>query len=92
MLSPANHYLLRGNGEQGLSGWPSSPKIEALRNQWLDAPDMATQKTICAEIQAEAFIDVPYWPLGTTYHLTAYRSDLTGTLDGQPLFWNVRRS
>ena len=92
LLSPANNYLLRGNGEQGLYGWPSDPRIEALRNQWFDAPDLATQKSICAEIQAEAFIDVPYWPLGALYPLTAYRSDLTGTLDGQPLFWNVRRS
>jgi peptide/nickel transport system substrate-binding protein len=44
-----------------------------------------------AKMQAQAFIDVPYCPLGTSYPETAYRSDLTGVLDGQAIFWNVQR-
>jgi peptide/nickel transport system substrate-binding protein len=90
-LTPATHVLLRGNGEKGAPGWPTSSKLEALREQWLDAPDVTTQKAICGEIQTQAFVDVPYLPLGTTYPSTAYRSDLTGVMDGQPLFWNVCR-
>jgi peptide/nickel transport system substrate-binding protein len=91
--SPATNFSLRGNGEQGFVGWPSSPKIEALRDQWLDASDLATQKKLAAEIQAQAFIDVPYYPLGINFTPTAFRSDLTGVLtaSGTPLFWNVRR-
>jgi peptide/nickel transport system substrate-binding protein len=70
-LWPACHrYLLAP------PGWPSSPKIEALRDQWLDAPDVTAQRKIAAEIQAQAFIDVPYFPLGTFYPSTAFRSDL----------------
>jgi peptide/nickel transport system substrate-binding protein len=91
-LSPISHLALRGNGEQAFPGWPTSPKIEALRNAWLDAPDLASQRKIAAAIQAQAFIDVPYLPLGTFYPSTAYRSDLTGVLDGQAIFWNVRRT
>ena len=45
-------------------GWPTAPKIEALRDAWFDAPDLAAQKTICAEIQKQVLIDVPYVPLG----------------------------
>ncbi|MGD0108869.1 MAG: ABC transporter substrate-binding protein [Rhodopila sp.] len=90
-MTPATHRLLRGNGEQAGAGWPSSPKIEALRDQWLDAPDVTVQRKIAAEIQARAFIDVPYFPLGTWYPQTAFRSDLKGVLDGQAIFWNVRR-
>jgi peptide/nickel transport system substrate-binding protein len=92
--SPATHVALRGNGEQApLPGWPSSPKIEALRDQWLDAPDSATQRRLAAEIQAQAFIDVPYYPLGINYPRTAFRSDLTGVLTAHeaPVFWNIRR-
>jgi peptide/nickel transport system substrate-binding protein len=85
-LSPASHWRLLAP-----PGWPSSEKINALRDQWLDATDVTTQRKIAAEIQAQAFIDVPYYPLGTYYVSTAYRSDLTGVLDGQALFWNVRR-
>jgi peptide/nickel transport system substrate-binding protein len=92
-MTPATHRLLRGNGGEAgaAAGWPSSPKIEALRDQWLDAPNAPAQRKIAAEIQAQAFIDVPYFPLGTWYPETAFRSDLTGVLDGQAIFWNVRR-
>ena len=89
VLTPADHGLLRGDGA-GV-GWPSSPKIEKLRNQWLDAPDITAQRTIATEMQAQAFIDLPCFPLGTWYPSTAFRADLTGVLDGQALFWNVHR-
>ena len=94
LASPATHVALRGNGEQApLPGWPISPKIEALRDQWLDATDLATQKKLAADIQAQAFIDVPYYPLGINYPSTAFRSDLKGVLTAYeaPVFWNVRR-
>jgi peptide/nickel transport system substrate-binding protein len=91
--SPATHGLLRGNGEQAFVGWPSSPKIEELRAQWLDAPDLTAQKELAAAIQAQAFVDVPYYPLGINFTPTAFRSDLRGALTatGTALFWNVRR-
>ena len=91
LLTPATHWMLRSNGEKAAPGWPSSPKLEALRDQWFDAPVIASRKRICAEIQAQAFVDLPYLPLGTTFPPTAYRSNLTGVQDGQALFWNVRR-
>ncbi len=90
-LTPANHAALRGTGDQASAGWPSSPKIETLRDQWLDAEDVAAQRRIAAEIQVQAFIEVPYFPLGTFYPSTAFRSDLRGVLDGQAIFWNVER-
>lgn len=90
-LTPATSRFLRGNGEQAAGGWPSSPELERLHDEWLDAPDFTAQRQIAAEIQARAFVDVPYYPLGTSYFETAFRSDLTGVLDGQAIFWNIRR-
>lgn len=90
-FTPATHQGLRGNGGIAWFGWPTSPKIEALRDEWLDAPDLLAQKRIAAEIQAQAFEDVPYFPLGLFYLPSAYRADLTGILHGFPIFWNVRR-
>jgi peptide/nickel transport system substrate-binding protein len=90
-LTPATARYLRGNGEQAAAGWPNSAKLEALHEAWLDAPDVASQRLIAREIQAQAFIDVPYCPLGTSFFETAYSSDLAGVLDGQAIFWNVRR-
>jgi peptide/nickel transport system substrate-binding protein len=91
-FTPATHLPLRGNDGQAWFGWPTSPKIEALRDQWLDTSDPGAQKRIAAEIQAQAFEDVPYLPLGLYYSPSAYRADLTGILHGFPIFWNMRRA
>lgn len=90
-LSPAVNFLLRGNGIKGYLGWPTSAKIEELRDAWFDAPDLAAQQRIAAELQLQAFQDVPYIPLGQYYPHTAYRTDLTDVLNGFAVFWNVRR-
>ena len=90
-LSPASHVALRGNGTRSFAGWPDCPELETLRDEWLDAPPPAARDRIAAAIQARAFVDVPYIPLGAFYPSTVYRSNLTGVLDGQALFWNVRR-
>ncbi len=90
-LNPAVHISLRGNGEAAAPGWPTSRRIEELRNQWLAAPDLATQQAICRQIQLQAFTDVPYYPVGAYLQPTAYRSDMiTGLNQGFATFWNVR--
>jgi peptide/nickel transport system substrate-binding protein len=92
-FNPVGHVFLRGMGEGtgAAPGWPSSPRIEELRQQWLDTSDLATQKTLAAELQHQALIDVPYVPLGQELQATAYRTSLTGVLNGFVLFWNVRK-
>ena len=91
-LSPAGHIALRGNGEQGYAGWASMPRIEAMRDAWFEAPDVAAQQAICRDMQLEAMNEVPYYPLGQVMQPTVYRSNLTGVLDGFSTFWNVRRA
>ncbi len=91
MFNPAGHLSLRGNGANAWFGWPTAPKLEALRDAWLDAPDFAAQQAICVEIQKQVLIDVPYVPLGQYFVLEAYRKSLTGVLTGLPMFWNVKR-
>jgi peptide/nickel transport system substrate-binding protein len=91
-FTPATHYMLRGNGENAYFGWPTSPRLEELRDAWFDAPDLAGQKKIAAEMQAQAFVDVPYIPLGVFYNPSVYRRDVTDILHGFPIFWNMRRA
>jgi peptide/nickel transport system substrate-binding protein len=88
---PAINNLLRGNGANAYNGWPDSPALEALRNQWLVAEDLPTRKALAAKIQLQAFQDVPFLPLGSYYQPTAYRANLTDMLTGLILFTNVRR-
>ncbi|MDR3538481.1 MAG: ABC transporter substrate-binding protein [Acetobacteraceae bacterium] len=91
-LNPSAHNFLRGSGDKATFGWSTSPKLEALRDSWFDAPDAAAQAKIGVEMQRQAFIDVPYVPLGVFFQPTAYKKELTGVLKGLPLFWNVRRA
>jgi peptide/nickel transport system substrate-binding protein len=90
--NPVGHVFMRGNGKSAMMGWPDLPQIEALRQQWIDAPDQAAQKTLAAELQRQAFNDVPYVPLGQYFAATAYRKNVTDTLSGFVKFWNVRKS
>ncbi len=89
--TPATHALLWSNGENASYGWPNSPRIEELRAQWLEAPNLASQQKIAADLQRQAFQDVPYIPLGQYFYATSYRQDLKGVLPGFPVFWNVQR-
>lgn len=92
MLDPVGHLSLRGNGADAWPGWPEAPKIEALRDAWMAAPDLATQRKIAAEIQSQVLIDVPYVPLGQYFQPVGYRRTLEGILPSFPTFWNVKRA
>ncbi|MDB5369100.1 MAG: transporter substrate-binding protein [Roseomonas sp.] len=90
-MNPAAFSYLRGNGAGALFGWPSSPAIEGLRDQWLDSGNLAEQQRICRDIQLKAFEELPFIPLGVFYQGTAYRKDLVDMQKGLPLFYGVRR-
>jgi peptide/nickel transport system substrate-binding protein len=90
-MNPVGHVFLRGNGKDASVGWPTAPRLEELRAQWLQAPDVATQKKIAEEMQLQAFQDVPYIPLGQYFVPTAYQASMSGIISGNPVFWNVKR-
>ncbi len=90
-FDPASQLGLRGNGDGAWFGWPSAPRLEALRAEWFEAPDLASQQRICAEIQRQFFVDVPYLPLGAYYDATATRR-LGSVRMGFPQFYDVQRA
>ena len=89
--TPANNAFLRATGEAGTFGWPKSDRLEVLRQQWLEAPDLAAQKALAVDIQKQALEDLPYVPVGQYFFSTAYQPNITGVLDGPPMFWNVKK-
>jgi peptide/nickel transport system substrate-binding protein len=90
--NPGSSYPLRGNGNGGWFGWPTDPKMEALRDAWFQAPDLAAQKKVCDDIQLLAFQNVPFIPAGQWFSPTAHRKDLTGFVKSDyMLFWGVKR-
>jgi peptide/nickel transport system substrate-binding protein len=89
---PACNASIRGNGKLTVAGWPTAPKLETIRDQWLRATMPAAQKSLAADMQRQAFIDVPVVPLGLYYQPIAYRNTLTGMMKGLCLFTGVRRA
>lgn len=91
LLHPAVHLLLRANGTAAWPGWPNLPALEALRDDWMEAPDLAARQAIARRIQLQAFQDIPYVPVGKFIQPTAHRRDLVGMVSGPTAFWNLRR-
>ena len=93
VMDPASNSPLRGNGPGGWFGWPTSPRLEGLRDQWFEAPDLAAQQSISAEMQQIAMQEVPFIPLGQLFYPTAYRTALKGIVPAPfPIFWNVQKT
>lgn len=92
-INPVSHTFLRGVGAAGFSGagWPTSVELERLRDAFMNTSDAAEQRRITRDMQAQAFVDVPYIPTGFYFQPTAFRSNLTGVVDGVPVFWNVKK-
>jgi peptide/nickel transport system substrate-binding protein len=73
-----------------LDGWPTSARIQELRQAWLDAADLGAERRICGAMQMQFWQDVPYIPLGEYMQWTCFRSTLAGVPKGFPLFYGVR--
>jgi len=91
-LDPAVNFALRGNGEKAWFGWPTDPKIEELREQWIFAKDEAARKTLAAEIQKQAFETVPIVVVGQFAIPTAYRTTISGIVPAPVVvMWNAEK-
>jgi peptide/nickel transport system substrate-binding protein len=89
--NPATNAGIRGDGKSGFDGWPDSPRLEALRNDWLDAGDIDVQKRISEQMQLQMWRDVPYIPMGHWVRLTAHRRNIIDLPWGFSAFYGVRR-
>ena len=92
IANPAVSPIIRAHGEQAWFGWPSDTGIEEMVEAWIAAPDAETQAKAMAELQRRAWDAVPFAPTGLFRLRTAFRSDLTGVMQGpNPFVWNLRR-
>ena len=91
LTNPGGHPLLRTNGPNAWFGWPSSERIETMRDEWFEAPDLAARQEIGRRIQAAFFEDLPYWPVGQYYVSAAYRRGLKVERRGLSLPLNMSR-
>jgi peptide/nickel transport system substrate-binding protein len=91
-ISPGPDIAIRGNGTSAWFGWPTNPKMEALRDAWFDAPDLVAQQKICRDMQTLFWEDPPYVPLGMYDLPNAFHNYLQDIRDGWPQFYGVKRA
>ena len=93
LVDPGSHYPIFGTGLKGWFGWMDSPRLEQLRTDWFESPDLAKQKSIAEQIQRTVWDEVPYYPLGQYFQSIARRSNITGIVRSPfPIFWNVSKA
>ena len=82
--NPGSHQALRGH--------KANPKMDALTEQWFDAPDLAAQKKICEDMQLLAFQEPPFIPVGQYFVPQAHRDTVTDIVQAPVTpFWNVKK-
>jgi peptide/nickel transport system substrate-binding protein len=89
--TPATNTAIRGDGKSGQPGWPDSPRLEMLRESWLDTTDAESEKRIAQQMQLQMWQDVPYVPMGHWVRSTAHRRNIVDLPWGFPAFYGVRR-
>lgn len=76
-----------------LYGTRPNPRLEALRDAWFDAADAAEQRRITSQMQAIAFEEPPFLPLGQYFTPQAYSTKLSGFVPSPiALFWNLEKA
>jgi peptide/nickel transport system substrate-binding protein len=92
IINPAVNATIRGLGQRGWFGWYENARVEEAAAQWLLAETEAEQKRLADVIQQESFENAPILPLGQFFIASAYRSGLSGFVQGTAAYpWNIRR-
>ena len=89
--SPVTNPGINDDAKTGINGWSSSPALEALCQDWLDAAELDVEKRIAVQMQRQMWRDVPYIPLGHWVRSAAHRRNIVDVPWGFPAFYGVRR-
>lgn len=85
ITNPGSHLPLHGH--------KPNPKMEALTEQWFDAPDLPAQKAVCEQMQLLAFEEPPFIPVGQYFVPQAHRDSVTDIVRAPvTAFWNVKKA
>jgi peptide/nickel transport system substrate-binding protein len=90
MASPLTHFYVANNcGDY--PGWSCSATMTKLLAAFAAAPDQAARRPIAADIQVEAYKEVPSVMWGQFARPAGYRTRLLDLIRSSfPIFWNVR--
>ncbi len=85
ITNPGSHIPLHGQ--------KPNPKMEALTEQWFDAPDLPARQKITADMQRLYFEDPPFLPVGQYFVPQAHRDTITDiNRSSAATFWGVKKA
>jgi peptide/nickel transport system substrate-binding protein len=92
-LAPTTNVLMRAGGfEDSVVGWPKDEPTQRMRAEFLTAKTEVERKQITDRLNARAYDQVLYLPVGQYVQPTAYRSNVSGIVPASiPFFWNVEK-
>ncbi len=92
-INPAAYTAIRTNGDGAWFGWPNSPEVEAKRDAWFAAPNLAAEQAAMVELNRAAMDHVVYAPTGFFLNYQAWRRNVSGIAKGPlPFFWGVSKT
>ena len=92
ILNPAMIGFMNASCDKALPGWPCDPELERLREAFLRAPDLESQKAIAAAAQKRAIEYGTHIPLGEYDQPIAVRKNIQDIVTAPaPVFWNITK-
>ena len=92
ILNPPMLGFMSAACDKALPGWPCDSELEAIRSDFLKAPDLAAQKKVAEMAQKRAIVVSTHIPLGEYTVPTVVRKGVDGVLLAPvPVFWNMTK-
>jgi peptide/nickel transport system substrate-binding protein len=93
IMTPLTNPMLTGDGTNGFFGWPTDPKLEELRNEYVQSETLEEQRAVAVKLQEHVLDEVNYIPLGEYSVPFVWSNKIDGVLEGPvPMFWNIEKS
>jgi peptide/nickel transport system substrate-binding protein len=91
VYSPVTNFTIdSGCGRTNWFGWPCDEPSEALRRDYLRAPDDTARRAALAALHRRLWEALPTIPIGSYVTPYAARSNVHGILKSNPIvFWNI---
>ena len=91
--NPISNPMLNGKGDEAWFGWPEDPEIEALKDEFIAAPDLEGQKAVAEKIQTHTLDFGLEYILGQ-YTLPQVRRNVIEDMlqSPVPVFWNLTKT
>jgi peptide/nickel transport system substrate-binding protein len=91
-LNPLFIPYLSGIGEKGFFGWPTNPKSEQMKIDYVAATTPEARLRIAHAMQQEVYDSAMFGPVGDLAFPSATRSNISGVLSASAnVFWNIRK-